>query len=190
MKTKIFLSLFICITLCTINACKKTLEIPKTGYEFARGNDLRFYYIDGSNKDLLNLKNHPLLPVAFRDTACQPVAPNHSDSSFYSFCGCSINYDSESRFYYFNTAIFGKQGYETDEFYIKVTDEDVDTLKAYFHYTWGASGGDGIYAYVDKLYYNGILITTEKTVSGTANSFTHKKIFILKENGKTKITSE
>ena len=190
MKTKIFLSLFIFITLLTITACKKSLEIPKTGFEFARANDLHFYYIDGSGRDLLNLKNHPLLPVTFRDTACQPASPNLSDSLFYYFCGSSINYDSETKLYYFNTAILGKQGYETEESFIKVNDEDIDTLKAYFHYILGASGGEGIYAYVDKLYYNGILITAEKTVPGYANSFTHKKIFIMKENGITKITSE
>ncbi len=189
MKGKLYLIISISIMLFATVACHKSNEIPATGEPFYRANSLKFFFTDGTNKDLLNLRNNPILPVTFEYTFQAPALPGPADTMRYNYMGMEIKYDTETKMYAWNTGINGKSGIQTHEVYIAVNESDIDTLKAYFSYIMGDVIPNGPYAIVEKLYYNGILITEEKMNSESGiQEFTNKRIFIKKENGATKIS--
>ena len=169
-------------------SCENESEIiPKTGEPFARGNTVKFYYSNGSGVDLLNLKNNVILPVSFEDTVPIVERPSLNDTLYYYYDGGVIKFDSELERYYWLTPIYGKQGYEKHQFYVKISETDIDTFDVEFSYTTEDIVGADFYAYIDKLFYNGTLIMQE-IVGDNGREYSNDKIFIQKDNGKTIIS--
>lgn len=89
--------------------------------------------------------------------------------------------------YYWSSAIYGRKGYRDFQFFVQLSESDIDTITAEFWYTTGADGRDGIYANIDRLYNNEALI---RACEITSSEFIPEEIFITKDNGRTVITFE
>ena len=169
-------------------SCEEENEIPKTGEPFWRASNMKFYFINQSGEDLLSSENNEIRPIKFDFTLDIPEQETYMDSINYFSESSSISYNSEFEKYYWQTPINGKEGYLSHQFYVFISEGDIDTIRAEFRYTTGAyDGGDGIYANIDMLTYNGIII---RSGENTSTEFIPENIFILKENGKTTITFE
>ncbi len=186
MRTLLKFNIFIFSCLLLFSACEEEVLIPKTGEPFGRGNTIKFYFCDGAGNDLLNLRNNTILPVTFEDTINLPEPPTENDTLHYYYNGGVIKYDLETEKYYWRAVIYGKEGYTRHQFYVYISESDIDTIKAEFRYTTGAyDGGDGIYANIDKLSYNDVVI---RRGENTTSEFVPENIHITKENGNTTIS--
>jgi len=165
-------------------SCEKENEIPKTSEPFARASNMKFYFRSTDCIDLLNTVNN-IRPIAFDFTIEIPAQATFEDSINYFYNNSFISYNSLLEKYYWQTPIYGKKGYIKHQFYVSISENDIDTLKAEFRYTTGADGGDGIYANIEKLSYNGIAIRHSENKS---SEFVPENIFITKQNGKTTIS--
>lgn len=149
-------------------------EILNTGEPFARAQTMRFYFRNETGEDLLDSMN---------DNSIRPVFfVNESDDTLFFPDRNQVDIKVDNGKYYWTTMIYGKEGYHDYQFYVKVTDSDIDTISAYFRYSLGADGGNGIYANIEKLYYNETLIRSDEN---TPCEFAPQNIYITKETGKT-----
>jgi hypothetical protein len=162
--------------------------VPVTGEPFGRATMLKFYFSSDTNSDLLNLNNNVLLPVSYENNFKIPNPPTSSNSLRYIYDGGDIQYDPNTNKYAWNTIIYGKKGYLTNKFYIRISETDTDTLDVNYKYSNGAIGGDGWYANIDKLYYNGTLILHESLDKNSVSTASHDKVFIKKIGKKTTIS--
>ena len=162
--------------------------VPTTGEPFGRATMLKFYFSSDTNSDLLNLTNNVILPVSYEDSFTVPNSPTASNNVRYIYDGGDIRYDSEIQKYAWNTIIYGKKGYLTNKFYVRISETDTDTINVNYKYSNGAMGGDGWYANIDKLYYNGVLILQESLDKNSVTVSSHDKVFIKKTGKKTAIS--
>ena len=187
---------FVILLLFSINiSCDKDeeteFEIPKTRETFGLANNLKFYFSNPTNSDLLDLNNNVVLPIAFEDGYTIPNPPNSSNNLRYNYVGGQIEFDSENEKFYWNTLILGKMGYENHQFYIMISENDIDTLDVKFKFTKGMSYGGGEYsAKVEKLYYNGTLILEQNLNNDSEIYSLNENIFVQKINDKTIISFE
>lgn len=181
-KIKLFVTL-VCIAMTSCNSD----EIPNNGEPFARANQLQLYYSSDTNSDLLDLNNNTILPITYEGSYIAPNLPPITDLQRYDYNGGVIKYDTEIQKYYWNTAITGKQGNPKNRIYVKISEIDTDTLDVKFKFTKGATGGNGNYAYIEKLYYNGTLILEENSNPGALIEY-KKRVFIQKKGNKTVIS--
>jgi len=185
---KNYLKLSIIVFSIFIISCEEESEtVPKTGEPFYRGNTVKFFYSDNNGVDLLDLRNNVILPISFEDTIPTVESPSQNDTLNYYYDGGTIKYDSELERYYWTTLIYGKRGYKKHQFYVKISETDIDTFDVEFTYTTEGVIGGEYYAYIDKLFYNGTLIMQE-IVGDNGREYSNEKIFIEKDNGKTIIT--
>ncbi|WP_264564943.1 hypothetical protein [Flavobacterium sp. N3904] len=106
----------------------------------------------------------------------------------YIYAGGVIEYNSEIKKYYWNTVITGKQGYQNNKIFVRISEKDTDTLEVKFKFKREAmNGGNGIYAYIEKLYYNGTLILEENSKPGASIEY-NKRVYIQKKEKKTLIS--
>jgi hypothetical protein len=183
MKTTKLIIAFFCIALTSCNSD----EISKTGEPFARANQLQLYYGSDTKTDLLDLNNNTILPVTYEESYIPSTLPPITNSLRYDYEGGVIKYDSETKKYYWNTAITGKQGYQNNRIFVRISEKDTDTLDVKFKFTKGATGGSGNYAYIEKLYYNGTLILEENSKPGASIEY-NKRVYIQKKEKKTMIS--
>ena len=181
-RTKLIIAFF-CIALTSCNSD----EITKTGEPFARANQLQLYYSSDTKTDLLDLTNNTILPVTYEESYIPSTLPPITNTLRYDYVGGVIKYDSETKKHYWNTAITGKQGYENNRIFVRISEKDTDTLDVKFKFTKGATGGDGNYAYIDKLFYNGTLILEENSNPGASIEY-NKRVYIQKKEKKTLIS--
>ena len=177
------------LILMTTSSCDKQEEIPATGEPFGRANSLKFYFSNENSNDLLNLKDNPLLPVTYETNFSIPEQPSAIDTLQYYYCGEEIKFDTKSRYYYWNTTIPGKQGYRKNQFYVRLSEKDIDTMDVEFSFVRGKGlvGGD-VYAYIDKLYYNGKLIMEECQNCDYLYRYSHQQVLIHKLGDRTTIS--
>jgi len=183
MKSLKLITTFLCIAF----TCCDSDENSQTGEPFARANQLQLYYSNETNSDLLNLNNNTIFPITYEDSYIAPNLPPITDLLRYDYDGGVIKYDSEIKKYYWNTAITGKQGHQKNRIYIRISEKDTDTLDVKFKFTKGATGGNGNYAYINKLYYNGTLILEENSNPGALIE-NKKRVYIQKKEKKTLIS--
>lgn len=188
MKNYLKFSTIIFFFFILIASCEESEEIPKTGEPFARGTGIQFYYSNDQGEDLLDLRDNTILPVAFQDTFQLPEPPTDEDTIRYYYDGGKIIYDTEINRYFWNTFIYGRSGYVEHQFYVRLSENDIDTIDVEFSFTTDNVIGSDIYAYIDKLFYNGTLIRHEIQGENSGSEYTPEKIFIQKDNGKTIIT--
>jgi len=193
MKT-IKLTFAILLLFSIIISCNKEeteVEIPKTGETFGLGSNLKFYFSSPTNTDLLDLNNNVILPVAFEESYEIPNPPTSSNNLRYNYAGGQIRLDSENEKFYWNTLILGKMGYENHQFYIMISENDIDTLDVKFKFTKEIMLGGGEYsAKIEKLYYNGTLILEQNLDNDSEINPSNEKIFIQKINDNTIISFE
>lgn len=184
MKTIKLIFASFCIALTSCNSD----EITKNGEPFARANQLQFYYSSDTNTDLLNLNNNSILPITYEKSYIPSTLPPIIDPLRYDYVGGVIKYNSEIKKYYWNTVITGKQGNQKNRIFVRISEKDADTLDVTFKFTKGAiDGGNGTYAYIDKLYYNGTLILKENSNPGAKIEY-NKRVYIQKKEKKTLIS--
>jgi len=162
--------------------------VPVTGEPFGRATMLKFYFSSDTNSDLLNLNNNVILPVSYENNFTVPSPPTSSNGLRYFYDGGDIQYDAKTDKYAWNTIIYGKMGYLTNKFYVRISETDTDTINVNYKYSYGAIGGDGWYANIDKLYYNGTLILHESQDVNSVTIASHDKVFIKKVGKKTIIS--
>jgi len=170
------------------SSCIKDETAPVTGEPFGRANQLKFYFSSDTNPDLLNLNSNVILPVSYETSFIIPNPPTSSNNLRYVYDGGDIQYDPKTDKYTWNTIVYGKQGYLTNKFYVRISETDTDTINVNYKYSNGAIGGNGWYANIDKLYYNGILILHESLDENLVSTASHDKVFIKKVGKKTTIS--
>ncbi|MDA3907402.1 MAG: hypothetical protein PF484_15125 [Bacteroidales bacterium] len=177
MKNYLKLSAIVFSLLLFTSACEKFKRIPKTGEPFYRAQSMKYYFSNELGDDLLIPEDSIIKPIAFEDKG---------DSLFFQ-SRSRIDYDNQLGNYYWKTGIFGRQGYINYQFYIKISETDVDTLTVKFRYTTEGLVGGGTYANIDKLYYNETLI---RSGENTSSEFIPERIFIMKDNERTLVSVE
>jgi hypothetical protein len=184
MKTTKLIIFFFCIAITSCNSD----EISKTGEPFARANQLQLYYSSDTKTDLLDLTNNTILPVTYEESYIPSTLPPISNTLRYVYVGGVIEYNSEIKKYYWNTVITGKQGYQNNKIFVRISEKDTDTIDVKFKFKREAmNGGNGIYAYIEKLYYNGTLILEENSKPGASIEY-NKRVYIQKKEKKTMIS--
>lgn len=173
-------SLFAAIFFLTLFGCGKeesAPEIPKSGEPFARALRMEYYFSNEFGDDLLIPQNEIVRPLTFELRG----------DSLYFHGNSEIDLNPEKEKYYWNTVLYGRKGYRDFQFFVQISESDIDTLTVEYRYTTGATGGDGIYANIDKLYYNQTLI---RSMENTHVEFVPEEIHITKSNGRTLVSIE
>lgn len=170
------LGLIFSISLLTLFSCNKDneLDIPKTGEPFARAQNMKYYYSDESSNDLLNSENRIITPVTFEYL---------NDTIWYH--ENRTEYNDEIEKFYCMFYAWGRAGYVDHQYFVKLSENDTDTIDVKYRYSTGADGGNGFYSNIDKFYYNGILI---RRGENTSSEWVPENIYILKTKGKTSIS--
>lgn len=180
--------LFIAFFSITLTGCSSNEdEIPQTGEPFALANQLQLYFSSDTKTDLLDLTNNTILPVTYEELYIPSTLPPITNLLRYNYEGGVIEYDSETKKYYWNTVITGKQGYKNNRIFVRISEKDTDTIDVKFKFKREAmNGGNGIHAYIEKLHYNGTLIQEEIPIPG--NIKYNERVFIQKKGNKTMIS--
>ncbi|MDR6843531.1 hypothetical protein [Flavobacterium granuli] len=188
MKTTKLIFVIFCITCITLTSCSSNEdEIPQTGEPFWRANSLQFYYSNDTNTDLLDLNNNPIFPVTYEESYIPSDLPPITNPLRYNYKGGIIEYESKMQKYYWSTLIAGKQGYQNNRIFVRISEKDTDTIDVKFKFKREAmNGSNGIYAYIDKLYYNRTLILEENS-KPDASIEHNKRVYIQKKGNKTVI---
>lgn len=188
MKTLNLFIAFFCIILTSCSSSDEEEQSPETAEPFVRENQLQFYFSSPTNADLLNLNNNIILPIAYEGKYSPSNLPPKGNSFKYVYQGGTIEYDSAIDKYYWSTVITGKKGIKKNKIFVRISETDTDTLDVNFKFTKGeVAGPDIFYAYIEKLYYNDILIHEENSNKKLLIDPV-KRIFIKKNGNKTAIS--
>ncbi|WP_281635833.1 hypothetical protein [Flavobacterium marginilacus] len=188
MKTLNIFIAFFCLTIISCSSSDNEEQDPETAEPFVRENQLQFYFSSPANTDLLNLNNNIIVPIAYEGKYNPSTLPPKNNSKKYVYQGGTIEYDAAIDKYYWSTGITGKKGIKKNTIFVRITETDTDTLDVNFKFTKGeGSGADKFYAYIEKLYYNDILIHEENS-NKKIEIDPVKRIFIQKNGKKTLIS--
>ena len=183
--TLIILSLLI-----LLNSCEKNQpETITDNSEFVRCNTIKFFFYKEDGKRLFDLKDTVNFPVSFVDSFIEPdTYINYGASGvLYNNNFDEIGFDSKKNDYYWRTGIRGLTNIKQSRIYIKLIDNDIDTLSVDFRFVQDIADGIFSYAYINRLLYNDVLI---RSGEGKSNEFCPENIIIKKQGGKTVITTE
>lgn len=192
MKQLLFATIIISLFITGFSSCSTETDsdipsklIPDS--DFYRANNLKFYYLDNTGKDLINPKNESTLPVTLSKGESFPddLGSSYTSGNDYTYNRSwnTVSFDSEEGLYAFNTGILGIANKDTNRFYIVIKNQNVpDIIDTEFYITDKDVIGGKTYAFVKALYYNG-----KKVYSETDGHKWPGKIFIVKGNGKTTV---
>ena len=184
MKSNFKIVTIILLLLLINSSCDKDENIDfERDLSFTRGTNLRFYFSDNIGTDLLDLKNNKILPIPY-ETTIVPIDTFISNDSVLIYNECTIRYNNELGKFYWNISILGTEGITENQFYVKISENDVDTFNVEFTYY---PPPNYLYkVYIDNLYYNGKLIMQEKYDENYEYIETlFEKVFIQKNYGVT-----
>jgi hypothetical protein len=161
-------------------------SIPGGSY-FAMGNTLRLYYIDGSNKSIIDPAKVETLPYTYLNGQKPSVVKTPED---YNGNGGAYNgnvnfivFDPEEKLYYGATHLQGDKSKHNYTFYISCAGE-IDKFDVQYSYQQGGGiGGDGVAVRADAIRLNGVLVADNSNMQD-------RKIFITKANGKTQVSTK
>lgn len=188
MKTRNLLIAFFCIIVTSCSSSSDEIQNPENHEPFIRENQLRFYFSNPTNADLLNLNNNVITPIAYEGKYNPSNLPPKNNAIKYAYPGGIIEYDGAIDKYYWGTIIPGRKGIKKNKIFIRITETDTDTLDVTFKFTKGdVAGPDNFYAFIEKLYYNDTMILEENPNKKTLIDPV-KRIFIQKNEKKTLIS--
>jgi len=188
---KFHILLFVVMSL-LVSCEKEKSTLPQEAHNqhgvFYRANSLKFYYIDENGNSLIDLNDTTSFPVTYIDTIELPVNYEQFGINGYIYNGnCDIvGNDGEIDKNYWETLIRGVYHQEEFHYYIKINENDIDTITAKFRFEEDvAYGVDGSYAYIDKLFYNSYLIMYDE---GLTSEYEPESVFVKKLEDKTLIS--
>jgi len=182
----------ICLMVIFLTACNKDNadwrdSVPDGEY-FLRGNTVRFYYVDGKGKGLINPDDSTSFPISCEIIQANPPTPGNPINSglyldryhsYYNQNRDKVEYDPEEGLYFFSTIVPGDQKSSNYVFYIYFSGA-YDTMNLTYRYTNKdiIGCGGGWYAKIHSWKFNGKHIYSDDDKSS-------RKIFVQKSNGKT-----
>lgn len=157
-------------------------ETIKGGGTFLRGNTVRFYYIDGEGKSLINPDNIASLPVSYNvsERPTKSLIPKDYKDGFYNGNHNNIVYDEDLKLYYMMSTTYGDMDMHVYTFYIG-QGNDFDKMDITYRYTDKNVIGGKYYAKIISWKFNDIHIYSD-------DDDVDKKVFIKKDQGKTTIS--
>lgn len=157
-------------------------ETIKGGGTFSRGNTVRFYYIDGEGKSLINPNNIASLPVSYNvgEQPKEPIMPKDYKDGFYNGNNNNIVYDEDLKLYYMMSSAYGDMDMHVYTFYIG-QGNDFDKMDITYRYTDKNVIGGKYHAKIISWRFNNTHIYSDDDEA-------YKRVFIKKAEGKTTIS--